>query len=99
MDILKFDYLKTYETDLKQQLSVDKKYLPISKKLVVLLRDINPFLAEISDKHKKLNAEYLQKSININKTYAESIDNFQRSLKILIEKNHAEVEKSQKTKI
>lgn len=99
MDILKFEYLKSYETDIKQQLSIDKKYLPISKKLVVLLRDINPFLSNVNEKHKKLSAEYLQKSININKTYAESIENFQRSLKVLIDKNHTEVEKSQKVKL
>ena len=49
MVIRKFEYLKSFENDLKLQLSVDKKYLPISKKLVVLLREINPYLAKIEE--------------------------------------------------
>ncbi|MBU1093660.1 MAG: hypothetical protein KKH01_04275 [Firmicutes bacterium] len=99
MLIQKFEYLKSFENDLKQQLSVDKKYLPISKKLVVLLREINPFIEMISKNQQEIDTKYLQKSLNINKAYASNIENFFRSMKVLEDKNHAEIEKSQKTRV
>jgi len=99
MVIQKFEYLKSFENDLKQQLSVDKLYLPISKKLVVLLRQINPFLESIQKNQQELKTNFLQKNLNINKAYAASVENFHRSLKIIEEKNHDEVEKSQKLKL
>jgi len=99
MLIQKFEYLKTFENDLKQQLSNDKKYLPISKKLVVLLREINPFLEEIEKNQQNLTARYLKRNLNINKAYASSVENFHRSMKVLEDKNHAEIEKSQKVRI
>lgn len=99
MLIQKFEYLKTFENDLKQQLSNDKKYLPISKKLVVLLREINPFLEEIAKNQQELIAKYLKRNLDINKAYASSVENFHRSMKVLEDKNHAEIEKSQKIRI
>ncbi len=99
MLIQKFEYLKTFEIDLKQQLSDDKKYLPISKKLVVLLREINPFLENISKNQQEITAKYLSRNLNINKAYASSVENFHRSMKVLEDKNHAEIEKSQKVKV
>ena len=99
MTILKFEYLKSFDSDLKTQLSVDKKYLPISKKLVVLLRDVNPFLDSIEKRIKEIESRHLVTSLNINKSYAENIENYQRSLKVLEDKNHAEIEKSNKLKI
>ena len=99
MLIQKFDYLKTFENDLKQQLSNDKKYLPISKKLVVLLREINPFLEDIAKNQQDITAKYLKRNLDINKAYASSVENFHRSMKVLEEKNHAEIEKSQKIRI
>ncbi len=99
MLIQKFEYLKSFSSDLKQQLSVDKKYLPISKRLVVLLSEINPFIDEISKNQQNLSTKYLNRSLNINKAYAFNIENFHRSMKVLEEKNHAEIEKSQKVRI
>ncbi|PKK97023.1 MAG: hypothetical protein CVV58_03365 [Tenericutes bacterium HGW-Tenericutes-3] len=99
MVIQKFEYLKSFENDLKLQLSNDKKYLPISKKLVVLLREINPYLSKIQDNQQKLKAIQLQKSLDINKAYARSVENFHRSIKVLEDKNNAEVEKSQKIRV
>ena len=49
------------------------------------------------EKYKK--AIQLQKSLGINKAYAQSVENFHRSIKVLEDKNHAEVEKSQKIRI
>jgi hypothetical protein len=97
--IQKFEYLKSFQNDLKQQLSVDKKYLPISRKLVVLLREISPYLAKIQKNQQNLKAIQLQKSLGINKIYAQSVENFHRSIKVLEDKNHAEVEKSQKIRV
>lgn len=99
MLIQKFEYLKTFEIDLKQQLSDDKKYLPISKKLVVLLREINPYLESIAKNQSIISEKYLTRNLNINKAYASNVENFYRSMKVLEEKNHAEIEKSQKIKI
>ncbi|MFH2117543.1 MAG: hypothetical protein ABII85_05775 [Bacillota bacterium] len=84
---------------MKQQLSTDKKYLPISKRLLVLLREINPYLADIQANQQMLRSEFLQKSLSINKTYVGNLENFHRSLMIIEDKNHAEVEKSQKIKL
>ncbi|MCR3905910.1 MAG: hypothetical protein NUK62_02610 [Tenericutes bacterium] len=91
--------MKSFETDLKEQLSVDKKYLPISKKLVAVLRDINPFISQTIDKQVKIKEKFFQTMVEINKTYAENMENYQRSLDLIIEKNHEEIEKSQKEKV
>lgn len=99
MRIQKFEYLKTFENELKQQLSDDKKYLPISKKLVVLLHEISPFLEGIANNQQQITEKHLIKNLNINKSYASNIENFHRSMKILETKNHAEIEKSQKTRV
>ncbi|MDR4968487.1 MAG: hypothetical protein RG740_02580, partial [Acholeplasmataceae bacterium] len=91
--------MKSFETDLKEQLSVDKKYLPISKKLVAVLRDVNPFLAQTIEKHNQVKEKFFQTMVEINKDYAENMENYKRSLDLIIEKNHDEIEKSQKEKV
>lgn len=96
MTIFKLDYLKSFENDLKQQLNVDKKYLPISKKLVALLREINPFLETLHKSMSDLEKEFNQKNLLIHKSYAENLENFSKSLKVIMEKNQQEIEKSQK---
>ena len=97
MTIFKLDYLKSFESDLKQQLSIDKKYLPISKKLVALLRDVNPFLLTVERHLETSHQNFLNENVFINKSYAENIENFSKSLKIIIDKNQGEIDKSQKT--
>ncbi|MDX9692443.1 MAG: hypothetical protein RBT45_08295, partial [Acholeplasmataceae bacterium] len=97
MTIFKLDYLKSFENDLKQQLAIDKKYLPISKKLVAILREINPYLESIDKNLKILEEEFIAQNLLINKSYAENLENFTKSLKIIIEKNKSEIEKNQKS--
>ena len=67
--------------------------------MVALLHDIQPKILEISKKHEKTEALFFQDCITVNKGYADNLDNFQRSLKVMIDKNHLEVEKSQKNRI
>ncbi len=99
IDIQKLDYLKSYETEFKNQFAVDKKYLPISKKLVAILRDINPFFEQIANREDHAKALFVQNNLNINRTYGENIENYHRSLGIIVEKNHSEVDKFQKQKL
>lgn len=91
--------MKSFETELKQILSIDKKYLPISKKLGVVLRDLQPFLSKINAIESKHKESFVLESVNVHKTYAENLENYQKSLKLIIEKNNQEVEKSQKLKV
>ena len=96
--MLKLDHIKDIDVELKQLLAIDKKYLPIQKKLAVVLRGLNPFLTQI-DKDQQLNqSHFLQASLKINRHYAENMEHFQRSLNVLIQKNADEIEKSQKNK-
>jgi golgin subfamily A member 4 len=99
ISIQKLDYLKSYETEFKNQFAVDKKYLPISKKLVVILRDINPFLDNILSKEEKAKEISIKNNLNINRAYGENIENYHRSLALIVEKNHSEVDKFQKQKL
>ena len=99
IDIQKLDYLKSYETEFKNQFAVDKKYLPISKKLVVILREINPFFAQIATREEKAKELFIKNSLVINRNYGENIENYHRSLGIIVEKNHNEVDKFQKQKL
>ena len=99
MHIQKLDYLKSYETELKNQFAVDKKYLPIYKKLVVILHDYNPFFEKIKSREEKAKELFVNNSLSINRAYGENIENFHRSLAIIVEKNHNEVDKFQKQKL
>jgi golgin subfamily A member 4 len=99
MDIQKLDYIKVFDTELKTQLNVDKKYLPVYKKLAAVLRSVNPMITQVEKTHEETKENYLQTSLSINKSYAEAIENFQKSLKMIVEKNQSEVEKSQKLKV
>jgi hypothetical protein len=99
MDIQKLEYIKVFDTELKTQFNIDKKYLPVYKKLASVLRSVNPMISKVSETHAKTKETYVQTSLSINKSYAEAIDNYQKSLKIIVEKNQLEVEKSQKLKV
>lgn len=99
MDIQKLDYIKVFDTELKTQLNVDKKYLPVYKKLAAVLRSVNPTIQKVSESHLQTKEHYVQNALLINKTYAEAIENFQKSLKIIVDKNQSEVEKSQRLKV
>ncbi len=99
MDIQKLDYIKVFDTELKTQFNIDKKYLPVYKKLASVLRSVNPMITKVSETHAKTKESYVQTSLSINKNYAEAIDNYQKSLKIIVDKNQSEVEKSQKLKV
>lgn len=98
MSLHKLDYIKQFDTDLKQLLSIDKKYLPIQKKLAVVLRGMNPFMQNVDKDVQQIEDLFIQRSLKINRHYAENMENFQRSLQVLIQKNQDEIEKSQKTK-
>lgn len=98
MLVHKLENIKDYEADLKQLLSIDKKYLPIQKQLVALLRSINPFIIDIEQSHQHMTEVFIHKSLQINRNYAENMENFNRSLEVLIHKNQEEIDKSQKTK-
>ena len=94
----KLENIKEYEAELKQILSIDKKYSPIQKQLVGLLRGLNPFLQSISQKDQRISDLFIQKSLKINRQYAENMENFHRSLDVLIRKNQDEIDNSQKIK-
>ena len=98
MVLHKLEYIKQFDADLKQLLSIDKKYLPIQKKLAVVLRGINPFFQTIDKEIQEMDDRFIQKSLQINRHYAENMENFQRSLNVLIHKNQDEIDKSQKVK-
>ena len=97
--MIKMDYIKSFDVNLKDLLSSDKKYQPIQKSLAVLLRSIQPEFEKINKKLDVSHDDFVKESLNINKNYAENVDNFHRSLQVMVEKNHQEVEKSQKTKL
>ena len=94
--IFKLDELKTFENDLKQLLSVDKKYLPISKKWVAFLRELNPYLDQMQSILNVKQQNYLNKSVEINQHFAEQTDNYHQSLQLLLNKNNDEIEKAKK---
>jgi hypothetical protein len=96
--VLKLDHIKDIDVELKQLLAIDKKYLPIQKKLAVLLRGLNPFLTQIDKDQQQNQSRFLQESLKINRHYAENMEHYQRSLNVLIQKNADEIEKSQKDK-
>lgn len=98
MCVLKLENIKSYEADLKQLLSIDKKYMPIQKKLAAVLRSLNPSLQKVQGHIDEINKIFIQKSLQINRHYAENMDNFQRSLNALIQKNQDDIEKSKKLK-
>ncbi len=98
MGVLDTAYLKTYSQKLKEKLIVDPKYLPFHKVIHAELTKIDPFFAEIE---RFLNADsqkHLKNIVDINKRYATHLDNFEKSLKILIDKNNVQIEKSHKDK-
>ncbi|RJX26788.1 MAG: hypothetical protein C4537_01605 [Acholeplasma sp.] len=97
--MIKLDYIKSLDAEFKQLLSVDKKYQPIQKSLAALLRSMNPELQKIKKKHEGSEEDFVKESLAINKNYAENLENFHRSLNLLVEKNHQEVEKNQKIKL
>ena len=99
MVIQKLENIKEFDTELKTQFNVDKKYLPVYKKLAAVLRSVNPMFSEVEETQIKTKELFVQTSLSINKSYAEAIDNFQKSLKLIIDKNHSEVEKNQKQKV
>lgn len=98
MKVFKLEFIKEFDADLKQLLSIDKKYLPIQKKLAVVLRSMNPFFSELEKGHQLIKDQFIQRSLQINRHYAENMENFQRSLGVLIAKNQEEIDKSQKIK-
>lgn len=94
----KLEKVKDFEQELKQLLSIDKKYLPIQKQLVGLLRSMNPFLSDIEEHQIKINEIFIKKSLQINRQYAENMENFSHSLNTLIQNNQEEIEKDKKIK-
>ncbi|MBE0700402.1 MAG: hypothetical protein IH571_01825 [Acholeplasmataceae bacterium] len=88
--------MKSFEHDLKEQLNTEKTYLPISKKLVVLLRDIQPFVIEMEQSLNQEQERFVKKNLSINRNYLDYVENSQKALKIILEKNQNEVEKTQK---
>jgi len=98
MCVLKLEYVKSFEADLKQLLAIDKKYMPIQKKLAAVLRSLNPSLQKVQNTMEDINKMFLQKSLQINRHYAENMETYQRSLNVLIQKNQEDIEKSKKLK-
>ena len=78
--VQKLDFIKTYEAELKQLLAQDKQYLPFQKKLVGLLRRINPDLTKFSQLEDSSKQQFIDKSLWINRHYAENIEHFKHSL-------------------
>ena len=98
MLVHKLENIKEFEAELKQILSIDKKYSPIQKQLVNLLRGLNPFLQSVAQNQQRISDEFIQKSLKINRQYAENMENFNRSFDVLIHKNQDEIENSHKIK-
>lgn len=98
MCVLKLEYIKSFEADLKQLLAIDKKYMPIQKKLAAVSRSLNPNLGKVQASMDEINKLFLQKSLQINRHYAENMELYQRSLNVLIQKNQEDIEKSKKLK-
>lgn len=96
--VLDTAYLKSYSQNLKDKLSVDPKYLPFHKVIHAELTKIDPFFAEIKRFLEADNQKHLKNIIEINKKYATHLDNFEKSLKLLVEKNNHQIEKSHKDK-
>lgn len=94
MVIQKFEYLKTFEQDLKQQLGADKKYLPISRRWAALLRAVNPMITTTESTLKTLKEDFDHHNLLLNRAYLEFVENSQRSFKVLVDKNQDEVDKS-----
>ena len=98
MRVLETAYLKTYSQKLKEKLSVDPKYLPFYKVIHEELSKIDPFFAKMKLFLEADQQKHLKKLIDINKRYANHIENFEKSLKLLIDKNNVQIELSHKDK-
>ncbi len=98
MGVLDTAYLKSYSQKIKEKLSVDAKYSPFYKVIHAELAKIDPFFANLKQFLEADHQKHLKKIIEINKRYASNLDNFEKSLKVLIEKNNAQIEKSHKDK-
>ncbi len=94
MVIQKFEYLKTFEQDLKQQLGSDKKYLPVARRWAALLRAVNPMINQTENTLKTLKEDADHDNLLLNRSYLEFVENSQRSFKVLLDKNQEEIEKS-----
>jgi hypothetical protein len=97
--IFKLDMIQKFESDFKQELNLDKKYLPIYEKLVVLLHDINPTIEYIEQKLAYHQQITLDVNLQIHKKYAYEIDLKNNALKSFSEEHKTIIDQFQKDKI
>ena len=78
MDIQKLDYMKSFEDDLKTVYAVDKKYLPMFKKMAAVLHEIAPFIDLTEKKLQNFKEVFVQNTVTIYKTYADNLETYQK---------------------
>jgi len=97
--ILKIDNIEKFESLFKHELDHDQKYLPIQKKLVVLLHDINPTLSWIDKNIKFREKIAIDISLQIHQNYIRQINELNQELISFSEEHKAMIDQFQKEKI
>ncbi|BCR36050.1 hypothetical protein [Mariniplasma anaerobium] len=97
--IFKLDMIQKFESDFKQELNLDKKYLPIYDKLVVLLHDINPTIEYTEKKLAYQQQIALDVNLQIHKKYAYEVELKNSALRTFIEEHKTIIDQFQKEKI
>lgn len=97
--VQKLEFIKAFETELKELFSQDKQYLPFQKKLVGILRRLNPDLTKISQTEDETKQLFIETSLWINRHYAENIEYFKASLESETHKHHHAIEAFRKLSV
>ena len=99
MTILKLANIEKFETLFQDELHQEQKYLPISKKLVVLLNDMNPTMSWIEDNIKFRQKLTLDVSLQIHRNYVNQIDANEQDLLAFNKEHKLKLDQFQKDKI
>lgn len=99
MIILKIANIEKFQTLFSKELHQEQKYLPISKKLVVLLNDINPTMSWIDQNIKFRQKIALDVNLQIHKNYVSQIESLNSDLLAFNETHKARLDQFQKDKI
>lgn len=87
-------YIKTFESKLKEIFQEDKKYSPTSKKMVAVLRNIQPFYKEIEQIQKLNQKSFVDHTKSIHKLYVEKVEIFQKELSKISNSNNQEIKEN-----
>ncbi len=93
MVIKKFAYLKSFSDRLQEQFDSDKKYQPIKKRMLALLRDFRPILKRMNDEAEKDRARLVESIEKRRENKEQYVESAQKSLVVLKEKNNGEIER------